>query len=98
MKEYDVIEKPVLTEKSYADIANKKYTFIVNLKATKSEIKEAVEKIFGVKVAKVNTAIIAGKEKSQDRGRTYGYTATRKKAYVTLTADSKSIEFFDSLS
>ena len=66
MKEYDVIEKPVLTEKSYADIANKKYTFIVNLKATKSEIKEAVEKIFGVKVAKVNTAIIAGKEKCRE--------------------------------
>ena len=98
MKEYDVIVKPVLTEKSYADIANKKYTFYVQMKATKSEIKAAVEKIFGVKVAKVNTAVVAGKQKSQDRGRTYGFTATRKKAYVTLTADSKSIEFFDSLS
>lgn len=98
MREYDVIVKPVLTEKSYADIANKKYTFLVKLDATKTQIKDAVEKIFGVKVAKVNTAIVAGKEKSQDRGRTYGFTATTKKAYVTLTKDSKSIEFFDSLS
>ena len=98
MKEYDVIIKPVLTEKSYADIANKKYQFYVNLKATKTEIKNAVEKIFDVKVAKVNTAVVAGKQKSQDRGRTYGFTATRKKAYVTLTADSKAIEFFESLS
>lgn len=98
MREYDVIVKPVLTEKSYADIANKKYTFLVKLDATKTQIKDAVEKIFGVKVAKVNTAIVAGKEKSQDRGRTHGFTATTKKAYVTLTKDSKSIEFFDSLS
>ena len=98
MKEYDIILKPVLTEKSYADIANKKYTFIVDLKATKPQIKDAVEKIFGVKVAKVNTSVVGGKLKSQDRGRTYGFTATRKKAYVTLTQDSKSIEFFDSLS
>ena len=98
MKQYDVIIKPVLTEKSYADIANKKYTFVVKKDATKPEIKKAVESIFGVKVQSVNTANARGKEKSQDRGRTHGFTASYKKAYVTLTADSKSIEFFDSLS
>lgn len=98
MKEYDVIIKPVLTEKSYADIASKKYTFVVKKDATKPEIKKAVEAIFGVTVAKVNTVNVRGKEKSQDRGRTHGFTSSYKKAYVTLTADSKSIEFFDSLS
>ena len=98
MKQYDVIIRPVLTEKSYADIANKKYTFVVKKDATKPEIKKAVESIFGVKVQKVNVANVGGKEKSQDRGRTHGFTASYKKAYVTLTEDSKSIEFFDSLS
>ena len=98
MKEYDVIIRPVLTEKSYADIASKKYTFVVKKDATKPEIKKAVEAIFGVQVEKVNTANVRGKEKSQDRGRTHGFTASYKKAYVTLKADSKSIEFFDSLS
>ena len=63
MKQYDVIIKPVLTEKSYADIANKKYTFVVKKDATKPEIKKAVESIFGVKVEKVNTANVSGKEK-----------------------------------
>ena len=62
------------------------------------KIKKAVESIFGVKVQSVNTANVSGKEKSQDRGRTHGFTASYKKAYVKLTADSKSIEFFDSLS
>ena len=98
MREYDVIIKPVLTEKSYADIAFKKYTFVVKKDATKVEIRKAIESIFGVKVAKVNTTNVNGKEKSQDRGRTHGFTASYKKDYVTLTADSKSIEFFDSLS
>lgn len=98
MKEYDVIIRPVLTEKSYADIANKKYTFVVKKDATKPEIKKAIETIFGVQVAKVNTTNVRGKEKSQDRGRTHGFTPSYKKAYVTLAADSKSIEFFDSLS
>ena len=69
MKQYDVIIKPVLTEKSYADIANKKYTFVVKKDATKPEIKKAIESIFGVKVESVNTAIVQGKEKSQDRDR-----------------------------
>ena len=96
MKEFDVIIKPILSEKSYADIANKKYTFQVRLDANKTEIKKAVEKVFGVKVDKVNTTIIRGKLKRQ--GKTQGYTSDYKKAYVTLTEDSKTIEFFDSLS
>lgn len=98
MKEYDIIIKPILTEKSYAGIASKKYTFRVAIDANKVEIRKAIENIFKVKVAKVNTLIVRGKMKSQDRGRTYGKTAEYKKAFVTLTADSKSIEFFDSLS
>ena len=96
MKEFDVIIKPILSEKSYADIANKKYTFQVRLDANKTEIKKAVEKVFGVKVDKVNTTIIRGKLKRQ--GKTQGYTSDYKKAYVTLSQDSKTIEFFDSLS
>ena len=92
----DVIIRPVLSEKSYADIANKKYTFKVQKTANKTEIKKAVEAIFGVKVKSVNTANIDGKYKRQ--GKSEGYTSDYKKAYVTLTADSKSIEFFDSLS
>ncbi len=96
MKEYDVIIKPLLTEKSYGDVANKKYAFIVKKDANKAEIKKAVESIFGVKVDKVNTLNYDGKFKVQ--GRNQGYTSKFKKAYVTLKADSKSIEFFDSLS
>ena len=98
MKQYDVIIKPLLTEKSYSDVANKKYAFIVKRDANKAEIKKAVETIFGVKVEKVNTINVDGKLKSNDRGRTYGYTASYKKAIVQLSSDSKSIEFFDSLS
>lgn len=96
MRDYDIIIKPILTEKSYADIANKKYTFMVAKDANKAEIKKAVESIFGVKVDKVNTLNYDGKFKVQ--GRNQGYTSKFKKAYVTLKADSKSIEFFDSLS
>lgn len=96
MKEYDVIIKPLLTEKSYSDVANKKYAFIVKKDANKAEIKKAVESIFGVKVDKVNTLNYDGKFKVQ--GRNQGYTSKFKKAYVTLKADSKTIEFFDSLS
>lgn len=96
MKAYDIIIKPVLSEKSYADIADKKYTFIVSKKANKIEIKQAVEEIFGVKVASVNTANALGKLKRQ--GKTQGYTSDYKKAYVQLKADSKAIEFFESLS
>lgn len=96
MKEFDIIIKPILSEKSYADIANKKYTFEVVKSANKTEIKKAVEQLFGVKVKSVNTANIDGKLKRQ--GKTQGYTSNYKKAYVQLTEDSKTIEFFDSLS
>ena len=96
MKQYDVIIKPLLTEKSYSDVANKKYAFIVKRDSNKAEIKKAVETIFNVKVEKVNTLNYDGKFKVQ--GRAQGYTSKYKKAYVTLSKDSKSIEFFDSLS
>ncbi len=92
----DIIIKPVLTEKGYDGIADKKYAFIVKKDANKTEIKMAVEKIFGVKVARVNTVTVKGKLKRM--GRNEGYRPDRKKAIVTLKADSKSIEFFDSLS
>lgn len=96
MKHFDVIIKPLLSEKTYADIANKKYTFVVAKNANKVEIRDAVEKIFGVKVASVNTSNVNGKLKRQ--GKTQGYTSDYKKAFVQLTKDSKSIEFFESLS
>ena len=96
MKQYDVIIKPLLTEKSYSDVANKKYAFIVKRDSNKAEIKKAIEEIFNVKVDKVNTLNYDGKFKVQ--GRAQGYTSKYKKAYVTLSKDSKSIEFFDSLS
>lgn len=96
MKDYDIIIKPLLSEKSYADIPNKKYVFVVDKRATKIDIKQAVERIFGVKVDSVNTANVEGKLKRQ--GRTQGYTSKYKKAYVSLKKDSKAIEFFESLS
>ena len=92
---YDVIKKPVMTEKSYDQLAEKKYTFEVDVRANKTEIKDAVEKIFGVKVKSVNTLRTVGKEVR--RGRFVGTTSEVKKAIVALTADSKGIEFFDSL-
>ena len=92
----DIIIRPVLSEKSYADIANKKYTFEVAKNANKTQIKQAVESLFKVKVKSVNTMNVFGKIKRQ--GRTEGLTGNYKKAIVQLTADSKSIEFFDSLS
>lgn len=91
----DIILQPVLTEKAYDGIASKKYSFYVKKDANKIEIKAAVEKLFGVKVASVNTVSVNGKLKRM--GRNEGYTADRKKAIVTLKADSKTIEFFDSL-
>lgn len=96
MNHYDVIIKPILSEKSYDGIGDKKYAFRVHKTATKGQIKAAVEKVFGVQVAKVNTLRVSGKLKRM--GKHEGRTASYKKAYVTLTADSKSIEFFDSLS
>ncbi|MBD5095837.1 MAG: 50S ribosomal protein L23 [Clostridium sp.] len=96
IKYYDVILKPVLTEKSMNIMAEKKYTFYVHPDATKTQVKEAVEKMFdGVKVAKVNTMNIAGKTKR--RGMTYGKTAKRKKAIVQLTAESNDIQLFEGL-
>ncbi len=93
---YDVILKPVVTEKSMAGMGDKKYTFLVNPEANKTMIKEAVEKMFdGVKVSKVNTMNLPGKNKR--RGMVVGKTAKTKKAIVTLTADSKDIEIFAGL-
>lgn len=96
IKYYDVILKPIVTEKSMSDMAEKKYTFSVHPTANKSQIKEAVEKMFeGTKVARVNTMNYDGKTKR--RGVIYGKTAKTKKAIVTLTADSKDIEIFAGL-
>ena len=96
IKYYDVILKPVLTEKSMNTMVEKKYTFLVHPEANKSQIKEAVEKMFdGVKVDKVNTMNCDGKTKR--RGMVYGKTAKSKKAYVQLTADSADIELFEGL-
>ena len=93
---YDVIIRPVITEKSMADMGEKKYTFLVHPEANKIQIREAVEKMFeGAKVAKVNTMNIQGKKRR--RGMTVGRTAKKKKAIVTLTEDSKDIEFFEGM-
>ncbi|SDB31988.1 50S ribosomal protein L23 [Eubacterium oxidoreducens] len=93
---YDVILKPVVTEKSMNLMAEKKYTFYVHPEANKTMIKEAVEKMFeGTKVAKVNTLNEPGKKKR--RGYVIGRTAKRKKAIVQLTQDSKDIEIFAGL-
>lgn len=96
VKYYDVILKPVVTEKSMAGMGDKKYTFLVHPEANKSQIKEAVEKMFeGTKVAKVNTMNLDGKKKR--RGMVYGKTAKTKKAIVQLTEDSKDIEIYSGL-
>ena len=93
---YDVIQKPVITEKSMNAMSDKKYTFLVHTEANKSQIKEAVEKMFpGTKVASVNTMNCDGKTKR--RGMTFGKTAASKKAIVKLTEDSKEIEIFQGL-
>ena len=96
MNAYDVIIRPVITEQSMSGVADKKYVFMVAIDSNKTEIKAAVEEIFGVKVAKVNTIRMQGKVK-----RTGAYPAGRraayKKAVVTLTADSKTIEFFEGI-
>ena len=96
MNSYDIIRRPVLTEKSYAGIPAKTYTFEVAKSANKVEIKKAVEEIFGVKVENVTTATVKGKTRRQ--GRTEGKTPDWKKATVRRTSDSKAIEFFESLS
>ena len=91
----DIILRPVITEESMMGTADKKYTFKVAKNASKSEIKDAVEQLFGVKVEKVNTMNCKGHLRRY--GRYEGYTASWKKAIVTLTADSKTIEFFDGM-
>lgn len=91
----DIIIAPVITEKSMTGIADKKYTFKVAKDASKYEIADAVEKLFKVTVAKVNTVNVRGQKRRM--GRYEGTTSSWKKAIVTLKADSKSIEFFDGL-
>ncbi|NLM86123.1 MAG: 50S ribosomal protein L23 [Clostridiales bacterium] len=93
---HDIIRRPVLTEKGYQGIEDKKYVFEVDVKANKVEIKNALEEVFkDIKVQSVNTLRVLGKIKRQ--GRTQGRTPEVKKAYVTLTKDSKPIEFFEGM-
>ena len=92
---HDIIIKPIVTEQSMAAMAENKYTFVVSKSANKTEIKKAVEAIFGVNVEKVNTLSYDGKVKRM--GRSVGRTASFKKAVVKLTADSKEIEFFQGM-
>ena len=92
---YDVVLKPVISEKSMEDAQVKKYTFKVAVDANKTEVQHAVEEIFDVEVAKVNIMNVVGKKKRM--GRYVGMTAASKKAIVTLTEKSKEIEFFQSL-
>ena len=95
MAAQDIIIRPIITEKSMIGATEKKYTFEVAKKANKIEIAKAVEEIFNVKVAKVNTLNVRGRLRRQ--GRNQGYTRSWKKAYVTLTQDSKNIEFFEGM-
>ena len=92
---HDIILKPVLSEKSYDLIADKKYTFLVDVRSNKTEIKQAVESVFGVKVDKITTARRQGKVKRQRRAE--GRRPETKRAFVTLKKDSKGIEFFESM-
>ncbi len=92
---YDVIIKPVISERSMDDVQERKYTFKVNKDANKTQVKQAVEEIFGVEVEKVNIMNVKGKMKRM--GRNVGMTAAGKKAIVKLTAGSKEIEFFQGL-
>ena len=96
MNVYDIIKRPVITEQSMEAVADKKYVFMVDINATKTEIKAAVEEIFGVKVSKVNTVRMQGKMK-RTGAYPMGRRAAYKKAIVTLTADSKTIEFFEGM-
>ena len=96
MNAYDIIIRPVITEQSMEAVADKKYVFQVAIDSNKTEIKAAIEAIFGVKVAKVNTLIVNGKVKRMG-AQPAGKRADVKKAVVTLTADSKTIEFFEGM-
>ena len=95
MTAQEIIVRPVITEKSMAGVGEKKYTFEVAPSAGKIEIAKAVEELFGVKVKKVNTLHVRGRLRRQ--GRFKGYTKSWKKAIVTLTEESKTIEFFESM-
>ena len=95
MAAQDIIVRPIITEKSMAGIAEKRYTFEVAKAATKIDVARAVEELFKVKVAKVNTLHVRGHMRRQ--GRYEGYTASWKKAVVTLSEDSKAIEFFEGM-
>lgn len=95
MAPQDIIIRPVISEKSMAGIAERKYTFEVAKNATKIDVARACEELFGVKVAKVSTINVRGRFRRQ--GRFEGYTSSWKKAIVTLKPDSKTIEFFDSM-
>ena len=92
---HDIIRKPVITEKSMTAMAEKKYTFLVHVNANKVQIKRAVEEVFGVQVLEVRTINSLGKVKRM--GVHIGKRSDTKKAIVTLTADSKTIEFFDNM-
>lgn len=93
MEARDVILRPVVTEASMADLDDKRYTFDVNVQATKTQVKKAIEEIFDVKVVKVNVMNVKGKLKRQ--GRYAGYTKKRRKAIVTLSSDSNEIKLFN---
>ena len=95
MNNHDIIIKPIVSEKSMDQLANRKYTFKVAMDANKIQIKKAVEEVFGVKVESITTARVLGKVKRM--GATSGKRADWKKAIVKLTADSKTIEFFDGM-
>ena len=95
MTAHEIVIRPIITEKSMGAIGFKKYTFEVARNATKVDIARAVEELFKVKVAKVNTLHVRGHLRRQ--GRTQGYTAAWKKAVVSLTEDSKPIEFFEGM-
>lgn len=95
MNAYDIVRRPVITEKAMSEMADKKYTFIVDVNANRTEIKDAVETIFKVKVDKVNTVRVMGKMKKM--GKNEGRRPSYKKAIIKLTKDSKGIEFFEGL-
>ncbi|WP_274365221.1 50S ribosomal protein L23 [Paenibacillus thermotolerans] len=92
---YDIIKRPIITERTSEMMNDKKYVFEVDRRVNKTEIKQAVEQIFKVKVTDVNTMIVAAKPKRY--GRYSGYTSEWKKAIVTLSPDSKELEFFESV-
>lgn len=93
MESHKIILKPVITEASTAELDNKRYTFDVDTHATKPQIKKAIEEVFDVKVVKLNVINVKGKPKRM--GRYNGYTKKRRKAIVTLSADSKAIKIFE---